>query len=97
MYFAYMNKGVVSRIVEEHADFSEQVENKLKTIFGTQNISIVDDERMPYYIHNGQRVYADAMLNTSGSIRRYSTHQDEYQQSKNRLFVPPLSPRGIQK
>ena len=92
-----MNKGVVSRIVEEHADFSEQVENKLKTIFGTQNISIVDDERMPYYIHNGQRVYADAMLNTSGSIRRYSTHQGEYQQSKNRLIVPPLSPRGIQK
>ena len=71
MHFAYMNKGVVSRIVEEHADFSEQVENKLKSIFGTQNISIVDDERMPYYIHNGQRVYADAMLNTSGSIRRY--------------------------
>ena len=70
-----MNKGVVSRIVEEHADFSEQVENKLKAIFGTQNISIVDDERMPYYMHNGQRVYADAMLNTSGSIRRLNPGQ----------------------
>ena len=66
-----MNKGVVSRISEDHVEFSDEVENKLKSIFGTQNLSIIDDERMPYYIHNGQRVYADIMMNTSGSIRRY--------------------------
>ena len=33
-------------------------------------ITIVDDERMPYYIQDGERVYADVLCNASGAIRR---------------------------
>lgn len=39
------------------------------------NISIVDDERMPYYIRDGKRVYADVQLNASGSVRRLNPGQ----------------------
>ena len=34
-------------------------------------ITIVDDERMPYYLQDGERVYADVLTNSSGAIRRY--------------------------
>lgn len=33
-------------------------------------INIVDDERMPYYIQDGVKVYADVLTNSSGAIRR---------------------------
>ena len=69
------NKGVISRIVEDHQELSEDVEDKLKEIFDCPNISIVDDERMPYYIRDGERIYADIQFNSSGAIRRLNPGQ----------------------
>jgi len=38
-------------------------------------ITIVDDERMPYYIQDGERIYADVLTNSSGAIRRLNPGQ----------------------
>ena len=38
-------------------------------------INIVDDERMPYYIQDGVKVYADVLTNSSGAIRRLNPGQ----------------------
>ena len=74
------NKGVISRVVD---DASNSLEDSIVDLVddGTlseedrrllkSNIAIVDDERMPYYIRDGKRVYADVQLNSSGAIRRY--------------------------
>ena len=76
----YGNKGVISRTVDDtqlsledsiidlvdDGSMSEDDRRVLKS-----KICIVDDERMPYYIHDGKRVYADVQLNSSGAIRRY--------------------------
>lgn len=69
----YGNKGVISRIADDHLELSEEV--KMKLNLPNQNINIVDDERMPYYIQDGKRVYADIQLNSGGSIRRLNPGQ----------------------
>ena len=80
----YGNKGVISRIMEEDENsfgdsivdlvddgtLSEDDKRLLKS-----RINIVDDERMPYYIQDGKRVYADVQLNSSGAIRRLNPGQ----------------------
>ena len=80
----YGNKGVVSRVVEDTAHnledaivdlvdngtLSEDERRVLKS-----RISIVDDERMPYYIRDGKKVYADVLNNSSGAIRRLNPGQ----------------------
>lgn len=38
-------------------------------------INIVDDERMPYYIQDGKRIYCDVQYNSSGTIRRLNPGQ----------------------
>ena len=70
IYGARPNKGVISRIVEDHIEVSDEVKSKLSEVYNHTTVTIVDDERMPYYIQDGKRVYADVQMNTSGSIRR---------------------------
>lgn len=76
----YGNKGVISRVVDDTTEnFKDGVIDMLDDGQMTEeerrllrsNIRIVDDERMPYYIQDGQRIYADVLCNASGSIRRY--------------------------
>ena len=81
---ARTNKGVISRVVD---DTSRALEDSIVDLVddGTlseedrrilkSNITIVDDERMPYYIRDGKRVYADVQLNASGSVRRLNPGQ----------------------
>lgn len=80
----YGNKGVISRIMEEdESAFSESIVDLVDD--GTLSeddrrllkakINIVDDERMPYYIQDGKRVYADVQFNSSGAIRRLNPGQ----------------------
>lgn len=80
----YGNKGVISRLMEDNNNsledsivdlvddgtLSEDDRRILKS-----KISIVDDERMPYYIQDGKRVYADVLSNSSGAIRRLNPGQ----------------------
>ena len=80
----YGNKGVISRLMEDNTNsledsiidlvddgtLSEDDRRILKS-----KISIVDDERMPYYIQDGKRVYADVLSNSSGAIRRLNPGQ----------------------
>ena len=54
----------------DNGHLSEEEKNKLR-----QNMTIVDDERMPYYIQDGKKVYADILLNSSGAIRRLNPGQ----------------------
>ena len=54
----------------ETINFTEDDKRLLKS-----KIHIVDDERMPYYIQDGQRVYADITCNSSGAIRRLNPGQ----------------------
>lgn len=79
------NKGVISRIMEDPLDSVRDSiidlvdqDGKLsaddRRILASQ-IQIVDDERMPYYIQDGQKVYADVMCNASGAIRRLNPGQ----------------------
>ena len=68
----YGNKGVISRISEGiPASESENDDDWMSGI----PIEVVDDERMPYYIMNGERIYADVLLNASGSVRRLNPGQ----------------------
>ena len=81
------NKGVVSSIVNDthsantnlinsivnmvdNGHMTEEEKNSLK-----MNITFVEDERMPYYIQDGKKVYADILLNSSGAIRRLNPGQ----------------------
>ena len=73
------NKGVVSRVGDDtkhsledsiidlvdDGSLSETERRILKS-----KISFVDDDRMPYYIHNGNKIYADVLMNSSGAVRR---------------------------
>lgn len=78
------NKGVVSRIMDEqNPTLEDAVVNMLddgnlteddKRILRSK-IKIVDDERMPYYLRDGVRIYADIMCNASGAIRRLNPGQ----------------------
>lgn len=73
------NKGVISRVVD---DTSGDLESNVIEILDDgsltpddkrllrSKINIVDDERMPYYIQDGVKVYADVLTNSSGAIRR---------------------------
>ena len=78
------NKGVVSRVGDDtlhsledsiidlvdDGTLSEDDKRILKS-----KINFVDDERMPYYLHNGKKVYADVLMNSSGAIRRLNPGQ----------------------
>lgn len=73
------NKGVISRVVDDGSPLEESVidmldaDGKLSADdrrLLRSKITIVDDERMPYYIQDGERVYADVLCNASGAIRR---------------------------
>lgn len=78
------NKGVVSRVMDQQDDTLEDaVVNMLDDGSLTEDdkrilrskIVIVDDERMPYYIQDGVRIYCDIMCNASGAIRRLNPGQ----------------------
>lgn len=79
----YGNKGVISRIMDDSKNIEESIIDLVDD--GTltdedrrilkSRISIVDDERMQYYIQDGKRVYADIQLNASGSVRRLNPGQ----------------------
>ena len=60
----------ISEAVVEMLDKDHQMSEEERRILMSQ-VQIVDDERMPYYIQNGKRVYVDVMCNASGAIRRY--------------------------
>ena len=75
-----MNKGVISRIIDnDNSDLADDVINAVDD--GTlseedkltlkSSMMLVDDERMPYYIQDGKKIYVDIVLNSSGAIRRY--------------------------
>ena len=79
-----MNKGVISRIINNHTSdiiddvidavddgtLSEEDKNSLRS-----SISFVDDERMPYYIQDGKKIFVDVMYNSSSAIRRLNPGQ----------------------
>lgn len=54
----------------DNGHMTEEEKNSLK-----MNITFVEDERMPYYIQDGKKVYADILLNSSGAIRRLNPGQ----------------------
>ena len=79
------NKGVISRVMEDPVQSTEeaiidaldkdhQLTEDERRLLATK-IQIVDDERMPYYIQDGVRIYADVMCNASGAIRRLNPGQ----------------------
>ena len=78
------NKGVISRVVDDTwSDVEDSIVNLIddgtltpddKRLLRTK-INIVDDERMPYYLQDGKRVYADVLCNSSGAIRRLNPGQ----------------------
>ena len=78
------NKGVVSRVGDDtmhsledsivdlvdDGSLSESERRILKS-----KISFIDDDRMPYYIHDGKKVYVDVLMNSSGAVRRLNAGQ----------------------
>ncbi len=77
------NKGVVSRVADDTSAIGDAVIDNIDDGTMTEeeknlirsNINIADDDRMPYYIRDGERVYADVLLNSSGAIRRLNPGQ----------------------
>lgn len=75
------NKGVISRIMDDQLKDAvvDMVDDGTLTADDKRllrtKISIVDDERMPYYIRKGQKIYVDVMYNASGAIRRLNPGQ----------------------
>ena len=63
----YGNKGVIANFVEDVAPDDTNP-------FASMEVTVVDDERMPYYFDpdTGERINVDIMLNMSGSIRRWT-------------------------